>query len=175
MKLRGRLAPAVAVALALPALTACLAGAASAPSGVQQNTGSAAATNEALTEAAERTVIIDCLNKLQVRPGSFVLTCADGNDYLTGLTWTSWTSTQAQATGREWVNDCQPDCAQGHSHRYPVLAVFSHPAAVANHPGEKHFSKLTLHYPGARPPQYKNGKQVPGPKTVTLSLWSKMP
>jgi hypothetical protein len=174
MKLRGRLAPAATVALALPALAACLTGAASGPSGLS-STGSAAATNEALTGAADRTVVIDCLNKPQVRPGSFVLTCADGNAYLTGLTWTSWTSTQAKATGREWANDCQPDCAQGHSHSYPVHAVFSDPAAVANHPGEKHFTKLTLHYPGARPPQYKNGKQVPGPKTVTLSLWSTMP
>ncbi|MGH3153952.1 MAG: hypothetical protein ACRDOB_24925, partial [Streptosporangiaceae bacterium] len=37
---------------------------------------------------SEQTVVVNCINRPQVRPGSFTLACADGNDYLYGLSWT---------------------------------------------------------------------------------------
>jgi hypothetical protein len=36
------------------------------------------------------------------------LACADGNEYLSGLAWTSWGPRLASATGTEHVNDCVP-------------------------------------------------------------------
>jgi hypothetical protein len=122
--------------------------------------------------ASTQTVVFNCLNRAQVRPKSFVLACADGNDYLTGLAWTSWTPAFATAAGKQMENDCIPNCAAGRFHSYPVLVVFWRSEPVARHPGEKYFTRVTLLYPGARPPVYKNGKLVPGPDSSTNSLWS---
>jgi hypothetical protein len=122
--------------------------------------------------ASTRTVVFNCLKRAQVRPKSFMLACADGNDYLTGLAWTRWTPTRATATGKQAVNDCIPYCAAGKFHSYPALVIFWRSEPVAHHPGEKHFTRVTLLYPGARPPVYKNGKLVPGPARSVISLWS---
>lgn len=36
------------------------------------------------------------------------------------LQWTTWTQTSATATGAEWADDCNPDCATGTFSPYPV-------------------------------------------------------
>ncbi|HLI39075.1 MAG TPA: hypothetical protein VKV80_17305 [Streptosporangiaceae bacterium] len=164
---------AIAAALAVPALalglTAAAAGNTAAGHAAARH-GRAALTAKAASST--RTVVVSCPGKAQVRPGGFVLACADGNDYLTGLSWTSWTPDLASAKGTEHLNDCTPDCAQGKFHTYPALTVLWGGAAVSHHPGEKRYTEITLLYPGARPPVYKNGKMVPGPRVVTRSLWS---
>ena len=38
---------------------------------------------------AKQIVVLDCQGHPHVRPGRYTLACADGNDYLSGLTWTS--------------------------------------------------------------------------------------
>jgi hypothetical protein len=71
------------------------------------------------------------------------------------------------------VNDCIPNCAAGKFLRYPAVVVFWRSEPVAHHPGEKYFTRVTLMYPGSRPPVYdKRGKLVPGPQTWTGDLWS---
>jgi hypothetical protein len=139
-------------------------------------TGTAAAASHAPARpypaTASGTVVINCQHSAQVQPGNFVLACADGNDYLTGLTWTNWTSAFATATGTEMQNDCTPYCAAGKFHSYPAHVIFWRSEPVARHAGEKYFTRVTLLYPGARPPAYTNGKRVPGPDSSTTSLWS---
>jgi hypothetical protein len=39
---------------------------------------------------------------------------------MTGITWTSWTTTTAYGEGTAAVNDCQPTCAAGTVSRYPA-------------------------------------------------------
>ncbi len=117
------------------------------------------------------TVVINCLGKPQVRPGSLVLACADGNDYLGGLSWTSWTPRLASAAGTQHENDCIPDCAGGHFHGYPVLAVLWGSAPVSGHPALHRYAEITLIYPGARPKVYNGHRWVTGPVTVTMPLW----
>ena len=121
---------------------------------------------------SEQTVVLNCLAKPQTRPGSFTLACADGNDYLTGLSWTSWTSHLASGYGTEQVNDCKPYCAAGHFHGYPVLVVFWGNSALRGHPGTQRYTNVTLIYTGARPPVYNGHGSVTGPSTVTRSLWA---
>jgi hypothetical protein len=130
--------------------------------------GTAAASTEVATS---RTVVFNCLNRAQARPRSFVLTCADGNSYLTGLSWSNWGPSRARATGAERENGCTPNCAQGMFRSYPVRVVFWRSEPVAHHPGETYFTRITLVYPGARPPAYRGGKPVTGPETQTLALW----
>jgi hypothetical protein len=89
-------------------------------------------------------VVFTCLGKPQVRPGSFVLTCADDNSYLTGLSWSRWTAGSAAGTGTWHINDCAPDCAHGHLPTYPVKVTFWRSRPVASHPGERSFTRITM-------------------------------
>jgi hypothetical protein len=115
---------------------------------------------------AARPEVFNC-QKAQVKPGNFTLTCADGNDYLSHLSWSSWTASSASGTGTEMVNDCLPYCAAGKFHSYPANVVFWRSVPVPGHPGQHYFSRVTLRFPGARPPVYSHGKPVNGPKTWT--------
>ena len=121
----------------------------------------AAPTTGAITHAGSAAaapyVVLDCLGKAQVKPETIALACADNNDGLTHLHWTSWTPQLASAYGTEQANDCTPNCAQGHIHYYPVLAVLWGSAAVTGHPGERRFTKATLSYPKGRPAIYVTG------------------
>jgi hypothetical protein len=134
--------------------------------------GTSRAPVRASTASASRTVVYNCLKHTQVRPKSFVFTCADSNNYLSKLSWSNWTPTLATATGNQVVNDCLPTCVKGKFHSYRAVAIFWRKEPVAHHPGEKYFTRVTLLYPAAHPPAYKHGKPVPGPDSSTGSLWS---
>ena len=121
---------------------------------------------------AEGTVVINCAGRGQVRPGSLTLACADGNNALTGLIWTSWGPKLASGYGTQVLNDCIPYCAAGHFHRYPVLVVLWGAAALKGHPGTQRYTEMTLIYTGARPPVYNGHRWVQGPGTVTTPLWA---
>ena len=159
---RGRVSLAIA-AVCVPALALGvglgLGGPASAASASR---GSAPAAN---TLFSERTVVISCLGRPEARPRTFTLACADGNDYLSGLSWTSWGPDLASGYGTQVENDCLPYCAAGHFHSYPVLAVLWGHAALRGNPGTVRYTKITLIYTGARPKVF-NGY----PGTVTDSL-----
>ena len=161
---RGRLSLAIA-AISVSALAMGLGlGLGGPASAAAASPGSAPAATRLFTE---RTVVINCLGRTEVRPGSFTLACADGNDYLTGLSWTSWTPRLASGYGTQVVNDCLPYCAAGHFHSYPVLVVLWGRAALRGNPGTLRYTKITLIYTGARP------KVLGGyPGTVTDTLWA---
>jgi hypothetical protein len=122
------------------------------------------------TVYSELTVVINCQGHAQTRPGSFTLACADGNDYLTGLSWASWTPKLASGYGTQHENDCIPYCAAGHFHTYPVLVVLWGTAGLRGSPGIARYTTITLLYTGARPEVYNGHKYVEGPATVTMSL-----
>ncbi len=117
-------------------------------------------------ELSEQAVVVDCQGQPQVRPENFTLACADGNDYLTRLSWTRWTAGLARATGVQEVNDCDPYCAAGHFHGYPVAVIFRGSAPVPGHPGRQRYTKVTLKYRGARPDFYHH--QAPEISTLPL-------
>ena len=89
-----------------------------------------------------------------VQPARYTLACADGNDYLTGLAWTSWGPRLASATGTEHVNDCIPYCAAGHFHSYPVNVVVW--GSTAAGPGRQRYTRITELYPGVHPPYVRS-------------------
>lgn len=135
-------------------------------------TAGATSAHAAPARPVAKPVVFNC-TKAQVRPGSFTLTCADGNDYLSHLSWTSWSASSASGSGTDLVNDCTPYCAAGKFHSYPADVKFWHAAPVPGHPGQRYFSRVTLHFPGARPPIYSHGKPVEGPAWWTGALSSK--
>lgn len=58
---------------------------------------------------------------------SAINTSADGNDALTGITWSSWTAHSAEGSGSINVNSCQPNCAQGAAVNVRVSIALSAP------------------------------------------------
>ena len=162
---RGRLSLAMGV-VSVPALGLALG------LGLSAVTASAqASVSHASQLDSERIVVLDCLGKAQVRPKSFILACADANDYLAKLRWTSWGGHLASAVGTQEENDCIPYCAAGHFHAYPVDVIFWGRTAVTGQPGTERYRFVTMLYAGARPPVYNGHKYVEGPQTVTMSLW----
>ena len=62
-----------------------------------------------------------------VTPDNIVLACADGNSFLSQLTWTSWTSSSATGSGFYTHNTCTPNCAEGTFVSVPASVRLSYP------------------------------------------------
>ena len=164
---RGRLTAAVVAAISVPALGLGLGlGAGALTSAAQASSRTSSAGAVFVRHFSEQPVVVDCQSQPQLRPGKLTLSCADGNDYLTGLSWASWTAGLASATGVQEVNDCIPYCTVGHFHGYPVDVVFWGDASLPGRLGGQRYTSVTLLYPGARP----NIGAHPAPATVTLPL-----
>lgn len=110
--------------------------------------------------------VIDCgrsLSRLAVRPTSLLLVCSDGTAGLQNLTWSHWghnitaggpgqtvPAATATGTGEFFLNDCDPNCAQGRDQTYPVQVTLS---VVYSSPyGGTYFGQASLTWPGNRPP-----------------------
>jgi len=122
----------------------------------------AAAGTRAVTAATPRYVVLDCRLRPVVRPATITIACADAGIGVRRLHWTSWTPALASGHGSFWENDCRPSCAAGHVRYYPSLEVLWGSAAVAGHPADRRYTRLTVIFTGKRPPVYvsRHGKIV---------------
>jgi hypothetical protein len=70
---------------------------------------------------------------LRARPTELVMS-ADGNGYITELShWVSWGEAYSTARGLNHVNDCDPNCADGHVSKIPVTVTLSRPGIWRGH------------------------------------------
>jgi hypothetical protein len=123
----------------------------------------AATVPAAATAKAPAYVLLDCSDKGVTRPSSYIITCADAGIRLQGLHWTTWSSDFGGAYGTFSENDCEPSCADGHFHDYPVIVTAWGVKGVRGHSGERAHTELTLTFPASsRPPVYElaGGKVV---------------
>jgi hypothetical protein len=81
-------------------------------------------------------------------PTQVVLACADGNYELTKVTWHGWGKATAAGTATATANDCTPNCAAGHFHKYPATVSAT---ALKSCGKARYYAKLTITYPGKRP------------------------
>ena len=133
--------------------------------------GGTTAPAPARATAPRSVVVVNCLGKQQTRPSSFILTCADANDALSGLHWVNWAASQAFGTGTEVVNSCTPDCAGGKLVSYPALIALWRPEPLPGHSGVRYFTRITRIYPASRPPLYYcQGTRTCYPQTSTSDL-----
>ena len=127
---------------AVVALSAAALVAASAPFAAH-----AATAREASQQTRPSVAVYDCSNKPEVRPGTFDLFC-DGSGYFTRLAWNTWNSSIAAATGVVYVDNCEPNCAQGTWSHRTVDLIFWRSLPVKGHSGERGYSQMTVLYPG---------------------------
>ncbi|MGA2528010.1 MAG: hypothetical protein ABSG36_02470 [Acidimicrobiales bacterium] len=71
------------------------------------------------------THVLSCLGEPELRPASYVISCADANASWHGVTWTSWGPKLASGAGDLYQNDCNPNCAAGHFRTYQAVVVLS--------------------------------------------------
>jgi hypothetical protein len=65
----------------------------------------------------------------------------DGTHFITHLDWSRWLGSEASATGWYYIDNCVPDCAAGHFHKYRVTMLLSH---VLTQHGRGYFTGMTL-------------------------------
>jgi len=113
-------------------------------------------------------VLVNCQHHGVVTPRSFVLSCADHDDFLTNMHWVSWRAV-AYGSGVEHTNNCIPNCASGHFHRFPVLITVWRPKLRDRHDHFK-FTRITLIYPRNRPLRFNAHGKKHHPLTFTFHV-----
>lgn len=83
------------------------------------------------------------------RPKAIVLTCADANTSLKGLSWSSFGGSTAQGKGTFVTNNCEPNCASGKNLSYAAKVKAT--GSVSCKKGLKVYGKLTLQFTGKAP------------------------
>ena len=126
--------------------------------------GGSAATPSSRPSAASATpsavrVLEHVCDAYGYRPREILVACGDGNVRLERLRWATWTTTRAVATGVWEQNDCEPDCARGTFHDYPVRLTLSQPM---DKEGRRIFGTAVAEFTGRRPayPSAATGREV---------------
>jgi hypothetical protein len=108
---------------------------------------------------------------LQRRPYVIAIS-GDGSNFLAGrgqtarrpdtgrLTWTQWSAADGRGRGANWIDDCEPSCAQGTLHPYRITVHVYRPRRIAGH---RLFTRLSITYVAGRPSYIKR-------RTTTLQL-----
>jgi len=97
-------------------------------------------------------LVATCSAKPASAPKTWVLACADGNFWLSGLKWSDWGTAEAKASGTAHVNDCTPNCAAGHFHTARVTVTLS---ALRTCDGRRQYAKLEVEYAPGTPAVFK--------------------
>jgi hypothetical protein len=96
----------------------------------------------------------------EYKPQSLTEFCADAGNGVTKIKWSSWTSTRASGTGSFYVNQCDPNCADGKLIWAKVKVVLSG-AKVTR--GKRYLMNVTV--------SSTNGKPLPGESKSTSIRW----
>jgi hypothetical protein len=124
-----------------------------------------AAVPAAQASGPTRPVIISCVNQAEMKPTTFIIACADGNDYLKSLSWSTWIYDLATGKGIDRINDCVPACFDGKFHNYPAKVELWRVEPRPHHAGQTYFTRMTLTYTGKIPKGFH--------KVRTIDLWAK--
>jgi len=85
----------------------------------------------------------------------------DGTTALWNMTWTAWDSTQADGTGTEKIDDCNPNCAAGTLHAVAVRVALSKPVMVcASAKGTWYWTRVIFTWPNGLPAAF-SGDNAP--------------
>jgi hypothetical protein len=96
----------------------------------------------------------------EYKPQSLTQFCADAGNGVTKIKWSSWTSTKASGTGSFYVNQCDPNCADGKLIWAKVKVVLSGAKFTR---GKRYLMNVTV--------SSTNGKPLPGESKSTSIRW----
>jgi hypothetical protein len=111
---------------------------------------------------------INCFQE-KLKPKQITIACGDGAVRLSKLKWSSWSRSQAQATGLYEVNKCNPSCAGGRFQSFPVSIGLSKPKTCPRH-AHKAFGRVTFTFGSSRPspaPGHTSLRCPPAPPKAT--------
>jgi hypothetical protein len=133
--------PAATALLALTAFSTAFTGA------VLSATAGAAAAGAASPAKVSPSLpgVLNCKNKVVVRPSTLVLACADYNAELTKTHWATWGATRGSGTTDFGLNLCVPYCAASKVSFFPGSKVQVSAPVMTKHHGHL-FSKLVVTY-----------------------------
>ena len=131
-------------------LAAGLAVAASAVTAAVLVAGPASAKPPPPTSSPPVVLVNPCSGQGQVKPSTYDIGCMASQEFVSGLSWTSWKST-AFGSGTLKVNNCTPSCATGKYVKFPILVVLWRAQSWPHHAGRQYFSRLTWIFTGRRP------------------------
>jgi hypothetical protein len=113
------------------------------------DTGNGARTGA--SAAGERVLLLYNCERGRFKPRRVIITCADENFRVRGITWSSWTTTAARGRGTALVNDCKPNCASGTFKSYPVRLRAFRPRETGGCVPNSLFTRLGWRFPKGKP------------------------
>jgi hypothetical protein len=119
-------------------------------------------STEAMTAQGRVLLIYNC-ERGRYKPRRLVINCIGNADFRArGITWSSWTRSQAKGRGTALVNDCDPNCSEGTFRRYPLRLRAFRPRETGGCVPGSLFTRLAWRFPRRKPPG-------PGSGTVLLT------
>ena len=98
--------------------------------------------------AEARTYYPNCVTHLRYRPHTISVFCADGGMQVKRLHWNEWSADEARGRStRTFVNNCKPNCAEGHFDRFHVRLVL-HRVRTCERTGKQVFTRMTVIFVG---------------------------
>lgn len=83
---------------------------------------------------------------LLIAPTHWSPGCVGGSPRLEGLAWSEWGQPVARASGTLLMNDCNPYCAEGTIHRYPVAVTVDRRAKCRTQPARRQYRHFVASY-----------------------------
>lgn len=104
------------------------------------------------TAGQNRVLLIYNCKRGKYKPTTVIVSCADANFRVRGIQWSSWTRREARGRGTALVNDCDPNCAEGTFHRYPIHLRAYRPRMTDGCVPGSLFTRLGWRFPRGRLP-----------------------
>ena len=92
----------------------------------------------------------------------------DSTAFLSRMTWTTWSGSEAVGTGRYKLDDCNPDCAGGHVYSVATVVTLSQPVKVCSSSGTRWvWSLASFAFPNGLPAALRGQNAPQNPWTFS--------
>jgi hypothetical protein len=118
------------------------------------------------TASAKQVRAVSNCKSPKYKPAMFIIACGDAGLIANGLSWSSWTKSQAVGAGNGDINTCTPDCASGGRLSATISLTLSKPRTCSN--GARIFTKLFYRWTGAVPTGPPSGSVPIGCKLLGI-------
>ena len=92
----------------------------------------------------------------------------DSTAFLSHMSWTTWSGSEAVGTGRYKLDDCNPDCAGGHVYSVATVVTLSQPVKVCSSSGTRWvWSHASFTFPNGLPAALRGQNAPQNPWTFS--------